>query len=101
MADYYNKTNGPVSVVLRDGNSLLIARKSWQSIAPADEGHTSLQRALDKGELIRRSPPIVVAAAAPVAPVVAEPVVETVPPTESEPKAPPVAPVVRSGRKGR
>jgi hypothetical protein len=101
MANYYNKTPGPIAVPLRRGGVLLIGSKKWQTIDPEDDGHASLVRDVNKGYLVRgKSTPAPVPVPAPVAVVVSE--VQTVPPAEPEPvKAAPVAPVVRSGKKGR
>jgi hypothetical protein len=110
MADYYNKTKGPVAVALLRGGSVLIGPKKWLTIDPLDEGHESLQRSLTRGDIIRKvtpveAPPVQAAPPAPVAPVapvvVAEPVVQAAPPAETKPNVSFTAPVVRSGKKGR
>ena len=94
MGDYYNRTKSPIPITTQRGSSVSIASKKWATISPEDEGHESLQRAVAKGFLVRAR------ASAP-APVTAAPVAETVPAAEPKLETVSVAPVPRSGRKGR
>ena len=104
MADYYNKTKGPVAVTLQRGGSVLIGSKKWLTIDPLDEGHESLQRALTKGFLARSraSCPEPEVSVDPV-PVVPETIAEPVAPAAlaSGPKLDEPKSEVRSGKKGR
>ena len=92
MANYYNKTNGPIAVTLSSGKVVLIPRKSWYTIEPRDDGNPSIQQSLNNGDLILGRPSI---------PVVVASVMKAIPSAVSEPVAQPVAPAVRSGKKGR
>ena len=53
MADYYNKTRGPLAVTLRRGGSMSVGPKAWCFIEAADEGSESLTDLVRKGFLVR------------------------------------------------
>lgn len=54
MAKYYNKTNGPLTLGLRDGSSALVSPKSWISVYPHQDGSTDLIKKVQKGYLVRK-----------------------------------------------
>lgn len=54
MALYFNTSNGPVSFVMRDGSSGMIAPKKWQEIAPSLETSASILKLVKQGVLVRR-----------------------------------------------
>jgi len=53
MPNYYNRTQGPISVALADGTPLAIPPKGLAEIARDDEGAASLQAAISRGDLTR------------------------------------------------
>ena len=54
MAKYYNKTNGPLTLGLRDGSSALVASKKWITILSSQDGSTDLIKKVQKGYLVRK-----------------------------------------------
>ncbi len=55
MAKYYNKSKGPLAVVLKGGNSVAIPGKSWIRIPTDQESSADLHRYVKKGFLVRSS----------------------------------------------
>ena len=82
MAKYYNKTRGPVSVALLNGETIVFAAKTYTEVAREQEGSPALIRARRSGRLVRMAVPEVVVEK--VAPVVAKP--KEVPEVKGEPK---------------
>lgn len=101
MALYFNTSNGPVSFVMRDGSSGMIAPKKWQEIAPNLETSASILKLVKQGVLVRRveeaapvvntsSKPMVVAPVEAVsAPALAPSKSDSVAPPAAAPIAPP------------
>lgn len=54
MAKYYNKTNAPLTLGLRDGSSTLVASKKWIAVQPHQDGSADLIKKVQKGYLIRK-----------------------------------------------
>lgn len=53
MAKYFNTSNGPIAVELRNGKSASIPGKTWANIPSEQEGSEDLIRAVRKGFLVR------------------------------------------------
>jgi hypothetical protein len=53
MAAYYNKTRGPLSITLANGESMCLGTKKWVTLSPEDEGSSSLAEALRRGFLVK------------------------------------------------
>lgn len=53
MAEYYNKSSGPLVVTLSGGRSLYLHGKAWSTVSPEDEGAEDLIAYLRKGFLVR------------------------------------------------
>lgn len=108
MADYYNKTRGPLSIALKHGGTACVGSKRWVTIPASEEGSPGLFEALRNGFLVKSSivsPPAVPAVVpAVVAPVVIKPApvsVEVAPKTVATPADHSEIIGVKATRKGR
>lgn len=57
MSVYFNRTNGPLALTLRDGSAILIVPKGRAELTPQQDGSTSILRALKKGFIADVTPP--------------------------------------------
>lgn len=67
MAGYFNKTRGPVTVSLKNGESAIVGPKKTMIVTPEQDGSASLHAMVRRGLLIRlkEKPPKPVPAPAP------------------------------------
>lgn len=57
MSVYFNRTSGPLALTLRDGSAILIVPKGRAEVTPAQDGSSSIVRALQKGLIANVTPP--------------------------------------------